>query len=161
MPSASPLREQRRARERNYGHQRVERVRGHPVLSIYAIAVVANYAAQVPYDLDLYGARFGGAGVALLLATLAWFMIGLVLYKRGMPVSALVLLGYVVAQVAFYTLTDVLGEFAGAGLTFQLLHARDAVVWIAFVAGAINFLAALALLAVFVRSARRSPPEPR
>jgi hypothetical protein len=161
MPSASPSREQRRARERGYGHRRAEQLSRHPVLSVYAIAVVANYAAQVPYVLDLYGTRFSGAGVALLLATLAWFLIGLVLYTRGMPFGSLVLMGYVVAQVAFYTLTDVLGEVAGAGLTFQLAHARDSVVWIAFVAGAINFIAALALLAVFVRSARRSPPEHR
>jgi hypothetical protein len=139
----------------------MERVRGHPVLSVYAIAVVANYAAQVPYDLDLYGGRFSGAGVALLLATLAWFLIGLVLYTRGMPFGSLVLMGYVVAQVAFYTVTDVLGEVAGAGLTFQLAHARDSVVWIAFVAGAINFLAALVLLALFVRAARRSTRDPR
>jgi hypothetical protein len=46
------------------------------------VVVLANYAAQVPYALHLYGTHVNPSGVVLLLTTLAWFPAGVVLHQR-------------------------------------------------------------------------------
>lgn len=125
------------------------------LLTLHAVVVLANYLAQIPYAVDLYGLRVSLMGATLLLATLAWFLLGLTLVVRRVRLGTVVLLVYSVAQVAFYTATEVLGTLHGAGLPYQLLHARDAIVWMTFVVGDLNFVFAVIWLAAFVWSRLR------
>ncbi len=131
----------------------VTRTARTPVL-VYAAFVLLNYAAQVPYALDLYGLAFNLLGVLLVGATLAWFAIGFALLWWHRAPGYWILLAYVIAQIIFYVRTDILGSFTGGGLPFQLFHARDAVVWLAFLAGDLNFVAAIGTLIYLLR--RRS-----
>jgi hypothetical protein len=129
------------------------------LLVLYAVVVLANYVAQVPYALDLYGSRVSLIGATLLLATLGWFLVGLTLAVRRARIGSIVLLAYAAAQVAFYGATDLLGTLFGAGIPYQLLHARDAIVCMAFVAGDFSLVASLLWLVAAARSwLRRSPP---
>ena len=116
-------------------------LRRRPLIA-YAAIVLANYAVQVPYALDLYGMHVSRTGTLLLGATFAWFVVGLALFLRGRRAGYWVLLAYVVAQLAFYVHGDVLLTFAGYGLPYQLTHARDAVVWAAFLIGGLDLVAA-------------------
>ncbi len=45
-------------------------------LTIAYITVIANYIAQLPYNLHLYGTHINISGLFLLLATLIWFLGG-------------------------------------------------------------------------------------
>lgn len=131
----------------------MQRSRPTPLL-VYAAFILINYAAQVPYALDLYGLRINPVGTLLLGATFVWFIIGMtLLWQRRWP-GYWILLAYVIAQILFYLRTDILGSFTGSGLPYQLFHARDAIVWLAFVAGDLNFLAALGALVYLLRRRR-------
>ena len=120
----------------------------------YGAAVVANYAAQVPYTLDLYGGAVSVRGAALLGATLLWFLAAIGLLAAGRRVGWWLLVAYAVAQALFYLHNEVVLAFAGYGLPYNLAHARDAVVWLAFVAGFVNSVAAVAFLAYAAREWR-------
>ncbi len=111
-------------------------------LRAFSTVVLANYVAQVPYAVDLYGTHLNWLGVLLLAATLAWFAIGAWLYGTGGRLGYPLLLAFVAAQVLFY-LHSLLLSFAGGGLLYQLTHARDPIVWLAFFIGDLNLVAAL------------------
>lgn len=128
------------------------------VVVAYAAVVGFNYAMQVPYAIDLYGLRFSRPGALLLGATLAWFVAALWLYATGRRGGRPILVAFVFVQVVFYT-HDVLMTLAGHGLGYQLTHARDSIVWLAFVAGAANLVAATAV--VVWLAARRNEPGTR
>lgn len=120
----------------------------------YAAAVLLNYAAQVPYNLDLYGGAVSARGAALLGGTLLWLLAAVALLAAGRRAGWWLLVAYAGVQTAFYLNGEVLLAFAGYGLPYHLLHARDPVVWLTFVAGIANFAAAIAFL---VYAARRRP----
>ncbi|MGH2511411.1 MAG: hypothetical protein ACRDGQ_01850, partial [Candidatus Limnocylindrales bacterium] len=63
-------------------------------LVAYAVVVLANYGAQVPYALHLYGLRFNPAGALLLGATFAWFAVGFGLLWLQRQPGYWILLGY-------------------------------------------------------------------
>lgn len=113
----------------------------------YGAAVALNYAAQVPYNLDLYGGSFSLRGAALLGATLLWFLAGVGLLAAGRRAGWWLLVAYAGVQTVFYLNGEVLLAFAGYGLPYHLLHARDAIVWLTFAAGLVNAVAAVAFLA--------------
>ena len=85
----------------------------------------------------------------------------------GRPLGSLALLGYVLAQFVFYLHGQVLLAFAGNGLPYSLAHAHDAIVWVVFVIGDVNFVAAALTLVYLFRNrataggARSRKPEGR
>ena len=81
-------------------------------LRIYAAAVLANYAAQVPYNLHLYGGAFSRTGALVLGATLVWFLVAAALYRAGRRAGYWLLLSYAAVQVIFYLNNEVLLAFA-------------------------------------------------
>ncbi len=115
-------------------------------IHVYAAVVLTNYAAQVAYAAHLYGAAFSHSGALLLGSTLAWFVLGYLLVVGRRPAGYWVFLTYVAAQCAFYFHGEVLLALAGYGLPFQLAHARDPLVWVVFVIGDSNFIAAALVL---------------
>ena len=125
------------------------------MLRAYAIVVLVNYAAQLPYALDLYGTRINLAGAALLAATLAWFAVAYASYVRGNRIGYPLLVAYAAAQVAFYFHGQVLLAFSGYGLPYALTHAPDAIVWVVFVIGDVNFVAAIVALGYLLISRTR------
>jgi hypothetical protein len=118
---------------------------------LYAAIVLANYAVQVPYTLHLYGAAFSRPGAILLGTTLAWFLMALALFRAGRVVGSLLLLAFAIAQAVFYLNSEVILAFAGYGLPYHLSHTGDLVVWLAFLVGDLNFLAAVAMVVYLVR----------
>lgn len=119
--------------------------RRRPLVAYVAI-VLANYLVQVPYDLDLYGWHLSASGALLLGVTFAWFIVAIALLMRRSPLGYWVLLAYVATQVAFYVHGDVLLTLVGYGLPYQLTHARDPIVWLAFLVGGLNLVAAVLML---------------
>jgi hypothetical protein len=117
-----------------------------PLLVLVGL-VLANYAAQVPYDLHLYGVSWNRRGALLLGATLVWFGAGLVLLLRGSAAGAALLLSFLALEFVFYFRNEVLLIPAGYGLPYHLAHARDPLLWTVFLVGDLNFLAAGSFLA--------------
>jgi hypothetical protein len=119
-----------------------ERPRRPWQITVFAIAVIANYVVQVPYALHLYGTVFSRTGALLLVATLGWFVVALWLFRRGSRGGYWLLVGYALVQLVFYLDSEVLMSFRGFGLPYHLAHTSDLIVWLAFVIGDLNFIAA-------------------
>ncbi|HEX9031901.1 MAG TPA: hypothetical protein VF834_08625, partial [Streptosporangiaceae bacterium] len=111
-------------------------------LAALLIIVLANYLAQVPYALDLYGTHVSGRGLILLALTLAWFLTGVVLNQKGRQAGHWLLFSFLVTEFAFYFHGQILGIANGYGLVYLLVHAHDTIVRWVFVVGDINFAAA-------------------
>ena len=136
-----------------------ERPRRLRPITLFAMAVAANYVVQVPYALHLYGMAFSRTGALLLMATLVWFLLALWLFRRGSRAGYWLLLGYALVQLAFYLNSEVLMSFRGFGLPYHLTHTSDLIVWLAFVIGDLNFLAA-AIAAFYLIRHRRTYLRP-
>jgi len=124
-------------------------------LAVLLIVVLGNYAAQIPYALDLYGTHFSLPGAALLGATLAWFLAGVALCQRGRPAGYWLLLSFLATEFVFYFHGQVLGMARGYGMVYILIHAHDAIVRAVFIAGDVNFIAAGYFAAYLVWRRRR------
>ena len=124
-------------------------------IHVYAAVVLLNYAAQIPYAAHLYGAAFSRTGALLLGMTLAWFALGYLLVTHHRSHGYWVLLAYAVAQFGFYFHGEVLLSLVGFGGAYQLTHARDALLWLVFVVGDINFVAAT-LVVVYLLKRRQA-----
>jgi hypothetical protein len=111
------------------------------VLVLVAL-VLANYLAQIPYSLHLYGWSWSARGALLLGATFVWFAASVALLLRGRAAGYWLLLSFLAVEFAFYFRNEVLLIPAGYGLTYHLTHARDALLWVVFLIGDVNFVAA-------------------
>jgi hypothetical protein len=117
-----------------------QRDRAH--LWVLIAVVLANYLAQIPYTLHLYGLTPDPRGVLLLGATLVWFAAGTVLLLRGWRVGYWLVLSFLAVDFAFYFRNEIMLIPAGYGLPYHLVHARDALLWVVFLIGDLNFVAA-------------------
>jgi hypothetical protein len=115
------------------------------IVWIYTVTVIANYAAQVPYALHLYGTGFSRTGALLLGMTLLWFIVALRQFLDDRRVGYWLLLGYAIVQTLFYLDGEVVLAFAGYGLPYHLAHTEDPIVWLTFLIGDLNFIAAVAM----------------
>lgn len=122
-----------------------------PIIWIYFVIVIANYAAQVPYTLHLYGTAFSRPSALLLGTTLLWFIVGLRLFLKGRRLGYWLLLAYAITQALFYIDGEVILAFAGYGLPYHLSHTADLIVWLTFVVGDLNFIAAIAVVVYLLR----------
>ena len=111
-------------------------------ITLFTIVVAANYLIQVPYTLHLYGSAFSRSGLVLLAMTLAWFVVALSLFRRGSRAGYWLLLGYASVQLVFYLNSEIVMSFRGFGLPYHLTRTGDLIVWLAFVIGDLNFIAA-------------------
>jgi hypothetical protein len=125
------------------------------IVWIYAVAVIANYVAQVPYTLHLYGTEFSRTGALLLGATLAWFIVAMRLFLNARRLGYWLLLAYAIVQTLFYLDGEVVLAFAGYGLPYHLSHTGDPIVWLTFLIGDLNFIAAVATV-VYLLTRRRA-----
>ncbi len=113
-----------------------------PDLVVGALCVVANYAAQVPYALHLYGTRYDRAGVAVLALTLVWFLAGFLLLVRRSPLGYPLTLSFLVVDFGFYLFNIVNSSVHGFGPLYHLSRLGDPVLWTVFLVGYVNFVAA-------------------
>jgi hypothetical protein len=121
----------------------------------YAVAVIANYAAQVPYALHLYGTAFSRTGAFLLGATLLWFVVAMRLFLEGRRLGYWLLLAYAIIQTLFYLDGEIVLAFTGYGLPYHLAQTGDPIVWLTFLIGDLNFVAAIAMT-VYLLTRRRA-----
>jgi hypothetical protein len=112
-----------------------------PVLVLVGI-VLTNYLAQVPYDLHLYGLRENARGALLLGATFVWFAAGAALLLRGRAAGYWLLISFLAVEFAFYFRNEILLIPEGYGLPYHLAHAPDTLLWVVFLIGDVNFVAA-------------------
>ncbi|HZU18378.1 MAG TPA: hypothetical protein VFD01_17470, partial [Candidatus Dormibacteraeota bacterium] len=115
------------------------------------ICVLANYLAQVPYDLHLYGTRYNPAGAALLALTLAWFLTGFLLLLRGSAAGYLMTLGFAIVDFVFYLFNAVNSSLHGFGPLYHLSRFDDPILWVVFLVGYVNFVAAGYLIWLLLR----------
>jgi hypothetical protein len=111
-------------------------------LEVLIAVVLTNYLAQIPYTLHLYGLTPNPRGVLLLGATLLWFAAGTVLLLRARRVGYWLVLSFLAAELAFYFRNEIMLIPAGYGLPYHLAHTRDALLWVVFLIGDLNFVAA-------------------
>src|ERR1700688_2713152 len=93
-------------------------VKRRPVLWLWvpAVAILANYAAQVPYGLHLYGSAAIERGALPLLVTLVWFIAGLWLLIQGRAVGYWLTLSFLLTDFGFYLYNLIGGWVHGYGL---------------------------------------------
>ncbi|MHB8611474.1 MAG: hypothetical protein ACYDAL_03450 [Candidatus Dormibacteraceae bacterium] len=113
--------------------------------------ILANYAAQVPYGLHLYGSAAMTHGWVPLLITLGWFVAGLWLLIRATAAGYWLTLSFLLADFGFYLYNLIGGWVHGYGLFFQAWQLRDPLLWAVFMIGYANFFAAGFLLVHLVR----------
>jgi hypothetical protein len=133
-----------------------------PHLTVLLVVVLANYAAQVPYALDLYGTHVSRTGAGLLGITLAWFLAGVVLQRRGGRAGRAgywLLLSFLITEFLFYFHGQILQLAHGYGMVHDLVHAHDTIVRWVFVVGDLNFVAA-GFFAAYLAWHRRTSARP-
>lgn len=115
-------------------------MRRETFLRVTCVVIGANYLAQIPYGLHLYGLTASVLHSVPLVLTLLWFVLGVVLVARRRPVGYWVLLSFVTVEFAFY-LYNTIGEVVhGYGLFFHLWN-PDHLLAVVFAIGYINLLA--------------------
>jgi len=60
-------------------------------------------------------------------------------------------LAYATAQFLFYFNAEIVGALVGSGLPHHLGRTQDVIVWLTFLAGDLNFVAAAGVLIYLVR----------
>jgi hypothetical protein len=71
-------------------------------LLVPSAIILANYVAQIPYDLHLYGTSVSARGGGLLVLTLMWFVAGLWLLVRGNPAGYWLTMSFLATDFGFY-----------------------------------------------------------
>ncbi|MGB8645843.1 MAG: hypothetical protein WCF84_11445 [Anaerolineae bacterium] len=122
----------------------------HALWVLFA-AVIANYLAQIPYDLHLYGFSFNPRGVLLLGSTLVWFLVGFGLLVSRHALGYWLTLAFIAVQVVFYFNNEIILMFYGYGLLYHLTTFKDPIIWATEFIGDVNFVAAVYFLYYFLR----------
>jgi hypothetical protein len=89
-----------------------------PWLWVPSAVILANYAAQVPYGLHLYGLAAITRGWALLLLTLVWFAAGFWHLIRAKAAGYWLTWSFLLADFGFY-LYNLIGGWVHADLDSQ------------------------------------------
>ncbi len=126
-----------------------------PGLIIGALCVVANYVAQVPYALHLYGTRYNLAGTAALALTLAWFLTGFLLLVRQNALGYPLTLSFLLVDFGFYLFNIITSSIHGFGPLYHLSRLDDPILWVVFLVGYVNFVAAGYLIWQLLRGRRK------
>jgi hypothetical protein len=135
-------------------NSRTPAVTHRPALRLWvpSAVILANYAAQVPYGLHLYGPRAITYGSALLLLTMVWFVAGFWLLIRAKAAGYWLTLSFLVTDFGFYLYNLIGGWVHGYGLFFHAWHLSDPILWAVFMIGYANFFAAGYLLMLLFRT---------
>jgi hypothetical protein len=111
-------------------------------LPILLVAVLLNYATQIPYYLhQYYFPRHllpNFVGVALLSATLVWFLVGYIMFVRDKKYGKGLLLSFLASQVLFYGHAIAFGLINGGGAVAQL-KTHSQFLFVIFLIGYVNF----------------------
>ncbi len=124
-------------------------------LLLLLVVVLANYLAQIPYDLHLYGSNVNPRGVFLLGLTFVWFVIGFWFLIQRRAIGYWLTLAFLVTQFVFYFNNEIVLMFYGYGLFFHLLNLKDKVIWAVELAGEINFVVAGYMIYYMLRNRSR------
>ena len=122
-----------------------------PWLWVLSAVILANYAAQLPYGLHLYGSAAMTHGWALLGLTLVWFMAGFWLLIQAKAAGYWLTLSFLLADFGFYLYNLIGGWVHGYGLFFHAWQFSDPILWTVFMIGYANLFAAGLLLMLLVR----------
>lgn len=118
------------------------------------VVVLANYLAQIPYYLDVYYVPHGVApnmrGTLMLLATLVWFLVGVVLLARGSRAGYWVLLSFLLVEVGFYAY-NMANQVMHGYAPFFHLQARDPILFVVFAIGYLNLIAGIGFIYMLLR----------
>jgi hypothetical protein len=124
-----------------------------PLLVLFLV-VLANYLAQIPYSLHLYGLNENPRGVVLLGTTFVWFLAGFWLLMRGKASGYWLTLAFLAVQFLFYFDNQIILMFYGYGLIYHLTHFDDPVIWAVELVGDVNFVVAAFFLYYLARNRR-------
>lgn len=111
-------------------------------LFILFLIVMANYIAQIPYGIHLYGHRFNLVGVMMLGITLVWFLTGFILLVKRIKIGYWILLSFLFVEFIFYFHGQIILMFVGYGLMYHLVNFKDMILWWVFFIGDVNFFVA-------------------
>jgi hypothetical protein len=126
-------------------------------LLVPSAIILANYVAQIPYDLHLYGTSVSARGGGVLVLTLMWFVAGLWLLLRGNPAGYWLTMSFLATDFGFYLYNLVGGWVHGYGLFFHVLRFSDPILWTVFMIGYANFFATGYLIVHLIRNRPKLP----
>lgn len=126
-----------------------------PILASLVIIVGANFIAQVPYYYHQYYVRSHQPptllGVVLMVAVLAWFAIGYWRLAARKSLGLALTVSFLAVEFLFYVQTQIVQAMTGHGLLLHVVHPDDPVLFVVFLIGYINLVAAPFLIGALVR----------
>lgn len=118
-----------------------KRLKKHSTILFYLI--LANFIAQIPYTIHLYGLPRLVAvtpGWLAMLVVFVLFVGGYVLLMRRNKLGYLLLLIFLLMEFIFYLFNEISGLIHGYGITYHVMH-DDLLLKIVFLIGFINLFA--------------------
>lgn len=110
------------------------------------LVVVANFAAQIPYYFHQYYLTEhllpSLLGVLLLGIAFAWFLVGYNALRKGKKLGYILITSFYIVEFLFYLQTQITQAVSGKGILLHVLRPDDALLFVVFGVGYINFLAA-------------------
>ena len=120
------------------------------------IIVVANYLAQIPYDIHQYHGRVNLIGTSVLFLTLIWFLLGYTLLRKHKKIGYWLLLSFLLVQSLFYFINEVVLSLYGYGMLHHYIHTTDWILWMVFFIGDVNFIASCCYSYYLIKRNNRS-----
>ena len=111
-------------------------------LNIVFVVVIANFIAQVPYLIHQYHGKPSAIGIILMTVVLMWFLTGYTLLLKQKMAGYIILITFLIVEFLFYLSNQVTQLASGKGILLHVLHPDDALLFVVFGLGYINFIAA-------------------
>lgn len=123
-------------------------------MRILFLVVVSNFIAQIPYYLhQYYNPRHlapSVLGVLLMSVVLAWFLIGYSMLKKQKKRGYFLMQSFLSIEFLFYLQTQLVQFATGHGVLLHVVHPDGWLLFIVFLIGYINFLAAAGFISYLV-----------
>ncbi len=125
------------------------------ILGAFLGIVGANFLAQVPYYYHQYYARSHRPptllGAVLMLFVLAWFLLGYGRLAARKPLGLILSVSFLGVEFLFYLQTQIVQAATGNGILLHVLHPDDPLLFVVFLIGYVNLVAAPFLVGALLR----------
>jgi hypothetical protein len=115
-------------------------------MQVLLVVVGVNFLAQVPYYYHQYYSTRkllpSLVGVILMSFVLGWFVLGYSRLQRSKRLGYSLMLSFLIVEFLFYLQTQIVQAFSGRGILLHVIHPDDALLFVVFLIGYLNFIAA-------------------
>lgn len=125
--------------------------------------VGVNFLAQLPYYYHQYFMREHRPptplGAVLMLAVLLWFLAGYRRLSARKPYGLALTISFLLVEFLFYLQTQLVQAVSGHGILLHVLHPDNPLLFVVFLIGYINLVAAPFLISALLRHRSSFVPD--